>query len=186
VADSVGVWTLETEREAARVSGKDVAESMKYYVRLVQGKGIISNLIEFKESDWPSHVELVECDDKDNPIHVLGSRYPEGIKLTGYDAYALNKDVWYGHDYAPSCVENAWKEMRKLIGRKYNLIDIFGIALDEDWHTDGRYICSEAVAFSFENSGNPLFNTDERVRRITPANFLLTPFLKQNKVVKWS
>ena len=155
---------------------------MRYYVRLVQGKGLASRLIEFKESDWVSHVELVECNDDDIPNLVLSSRYPGGVAYRRYNDYPVVRDLWF----TPSSVqaEWAWRSMEKLIGRKYDWIDIFGIGLAKDWHTDERYICSEAVAWAFEDAGYPLFNTDEQVRRITPAHFLLTPLLSRYKVVR--
>ena len=140
-----------------------------YFVRLVQGRGFNARLIEFKGSDWPSHVELLETDSYDHPIRVLGSRYPAGIAYRGYNDYPVNRDVWFKHPFT----SQAWVSLEKLLGHKYDLLDIFGIGFDEDWHMDGHYICSEAVAWAFEDAGHPLFNPEEEVRRIMPVHFLL-------------
>jgi hypothetical protein len=156
---------------------------MKYYVRLVQGKGAISRLIEFKDSDWPSHVEFLETTDNDVPRRVLSSRYPNGVQFRAYDAYPLNRDIWFSSSISISSIALAWTSMLKLVGHKYDLIDIFGITFDKDWHADGRYICSEAVAWAFEDCKYPIFNTGESVQRIRPSHFLLTPDLRRYKVV---
>jgi len=152
---------------------------MNYYVRLVQGKGLISRLIEFKESEWPSHVELLETDQDDVPTRVLGSRYPSGIQIRGYHDFPVRRDRWYKHAWDMEACATAWAELERLIGRKYDLRDIFGLAMGTDWHQDGRYICSEAVAWAFEKAEYPLFNLTEPVRRIMPAHFLLAQDLRR-------
>lgn len=157
---------------------------MEYYVRLVRGKGIISNLIEFKESDWPSHVELVQVDDYGKPVSVLGSRYPGGVQVRGYNDYDVVHDVWLYDTRGRDICKDAWSAMSSLCGHTYDLIDIFGIALNQDWHVDGRYICSEAVAWAFEQIKFPLFNTQHPTKKIVPAHFLLTPYLYVNSIHK--
>src|ERR1700729_1757096 len=101
---------------------------MRYYVRLVQGKGLVSRLIEFHSADWPSHVELLRTDDMDVPIDVLSSRYPGGVKIRGYNDYPVVIDRWYKAD----CTELAWTAMTTIIGSKYDIFDIFGISFDTD------------------------------------------------------
>jgi hypothetical protein len=160
---------------------------MKYYVRLVQGQGLISRLIEFKESEWPSHVELLECYDDDRPLRVLSSRYPDGLDFRAPDAFPVQREAWYTAevpDREPGTCARALEALSRFTGRKYNWLDILGIAANEDWHTDGRFICSEATAFGFELIGEPLFNAAQPVRRIWPRDFLLTPRLQLYKTVK--
>jgi hypothetical protein len=164
---------------------------MIYYVRLVQGKGLLSRLIEFKESEWPSHVELIECTDHNDPVRVLGSRYApwtpdqDGVRIRRPDAFPLVRECWYKTRTVagPNFCEIAWRKMETQIGRKYDARDIVGISLDTDWHKDGRWICSEITAWSFEAAECPLFNTAEPMRRIWPRDFLLTPRLRLYQVV---
>jgi hypothetical protein len=156
---------------------------VKYFVRLVRGKGLISRIIEFKESDWPSHAEIVETDDADNPIRVLSSRYPGGVAIRGYNDYPVLRDEWFQHRDPQAC-QLAWVTLETIIGRQYDLLDIFGIGFATDWHADGRYICSEAVAWAFERCGYPIFNPDEAVRRIMPSHFLLARDLQFYNVRK--
>jgi hypothetical protein len=156
---------------------------MNYYVRVVQGKGLVSRLIEFKESEWPSHVELLECYSDDSPVRVLSSRYPAGVAIRRYDEYPIQKEQWFRHSIPEAC-QAAWRKLETIIGRKYDLVDIFGIGFAQDWHTDGRYICSEAVAWAFEKAVFPIFPPDVPVRRIMPSHFLLAWRLSLHKVVK--
>jgi hypothetical protein len=170
----------------------------KYYIRLVEGKGFLSALIDFKESDWVSHVELLQTDDSDVPIRVLSSRYPRGVQYRGYNDYPVCHDAWYTVKLPSDACERAWKTMETLIGLKYDLKDIFGIGLNTDWHADKHFICSEAVAWAFERIGCPLFSTVTAmsvslhpefspymaVRRIWPRDFLLTRVASVYKVVK--
>jgi hypothetical protein len=163
---------------------------VKHFIRLVQGKGFVSRLIEFRtSSDWPTHVELVATTDDDVPSYgVLSSRYPRGVQYRGYSDYPIQRDRWYKVILPSDACERAWKAMETIIGQKYDVRDIigckYGIALNEDWHTDHRWICSEAVAWAFEKAGTPLFNPAEPVARITPRDFLLSTLLSLAKVIK--
>jgi len=150
---------------------------------------LIARLIEFKELGlWPSHVELVETDNFDIPIRVLGSRYPDGVAYRSYYAYAVKRDVWYAVRLPSDACERAWGALGTLIGHTYDFRDIigckYGLALNEDWHTDGKFICSEAVAWAFEKIGCPLFNPSTAVSQIVPGYFLLTPLISVYKVVR--
>jgi hypothetical protein len=176
-------------------AGKGREKTLKYFIRLVQGKELVSKLIEFKQSDWPSHVELVETDDYDIPLRVLSSRYPRGVQYRGYFDYPVLHDCWYSVRVPSDACERAWLAMQKLIGQKYDLRDIFGIGMNMDWHADNRFICSEAVAWAFERIGVPLFSTSSAmsvelhfspysaVKRIWPRDFLLTRVASLYKVV---
>jgi hypothetical protein len=171
---------------------------VKYYIRLIEGQGLISELIEFRTgSDWPTHVEFLETDDSDVPIRVLSSRYPAGIKFRGYSDYPVRHEVWYQVKVPSDACERAWKSMATAIGQKYDIRDILGISLNADWHTDGRDICSEAVERHLEKTGSPLFSTltamsvslhqefspYTAVSRIWPRDFLLTRVASVYKVV---
>lgn len=86
------------------------------------------------------------------PVDTLGSRLNGGVQIRPYEYCRPTREEWYT---APH-IEDAYAFGVTLIGSKYDVWDILGIAADEDWHTDGRYICSEFLAYcaEFERSGN--------------------------------
>ena len=147
------------------------------YVRFVTSKwDPLSAVIRFKTDSWASHVEFAYS--VRGKLWTLGSR-ADGVKVRLYDTYPTREE-WYT---APG-IEQAFDSCHKLLGKKYDFLDLFGIALDTDWHEDGRYICSEAVAWSFEDAGFPLLNTSISAFRIWPKDLLMSPYVRLAKKIK--
>lgn len=66
-------------------------------------------------------------------------------------------------------------------GRPYDWRGALGIGLHRDWQDEGRWFCSELVAWAFAAAGNPLLRTDH-LDRITPRDLLLSPLLTPMEV----
>lgn len=77
----------------------------------------------------------------------------------------------------PPGVEQAFEWALTQEGKPYDRSAIFGMALDRDWHDPRKWYCSELVAEAFEITGNPLFNINTQVYRITPRDILLSKAL---------
>jgi hypothetical protein len=131
-----------------------------------------SFLIRFGTKSWASHVEFIKVQGS-KAIETLGSRYPDGIQTRPPDYCKPSYEQWY---YAPG-IDEAYERLKIKIGCRYDWKDILGITLDMDWHTNGRFICSEAVAWAFEHIREPLLNPHIAVRKITPRDLLLSPKL---------
>jgi hypothetical protein len=114
-----------------------------------------SALIRWGTKSWASHVRFVRTNDKEIPFDTLGSRLDGGVLVRPYLTDGNpTREEWYT---APH-IEDAYAYGRTLTGQRYDWKDILGIAANEDWHTDGRDICSEFIARCGEY---------ERVRRYT-------------------
>lgn len=155
-----------------------------YYIRLITDRlSIQSMLIRLGTRSWASHVELIACQktlEREIPFLTLGSRLDDGVMIRDYNYCNPTSEKWYT---APG-IEQAWLQLLALRGSKYDWKDIFGIALNRDWHVDGRFICSEAVAWAFEKAGEPLFNPDIPARRITPRDIPTSLKVKLDRIVK--
>jgi hypothetical protein len=112
-----------------------------------------------------------------NPIDTLGSRLDGGVQIRPYNYCRPTREEWYT---APH-IEDAYEFGKTLIGSKYDLSDILGIGADEDWHTDGRYICSEYIAYSgefrlipggVEKVIDPWLNSTTPTWHVTPRDLL--------------
>lgn len=67
-------------------------------------------------------------------------------------------------------------------GKPYDKLDIVGIALGLNLESNGRFICSVLVAWSFEQIGVPILNPTFIPREhITPRDILLSPFVTEIK-----
>lgn len=61
------------------------------------------------------------------------------------------------------------------IGKPYDYTAIVGLGLHRDWQEDDAWFCSELVAWSFAQAGEPLFRADV-LRRVTPQHlWMLAP-----------
>ncbi|MGA3706574.1 YiiX/YebB-like N1pC/P60 family cysteine hydrolase [Ralstonia nicotianae] len=62
------------------------------------------------------------------------------------------------------------------IGKPYDYEAIVGLGLHRDWQQADAWFCSELLAWSFHQAGEPLFRAD-CVRRVTPQHlWMLAPF----------
>ncbi|MCP1375404.1 YiiX/YebB-like N1pC/P60 family cysteine hydrolase [Dyella lutea] len=61
------------------------------------------------------------------------------------------------------------------LGKPYDYTGVLGIGLHREWQQDDSWFCSELVAWSFAQGGDPLFRTAS-VRRVTPEDiWMLQP-----------
>ncbi|ASL74681.1 YiiX/YebB-like N1pC/P60 family cysteine hydrolase [Ralstonia nicotianae] len=65
------------------------------------------------------------------------------------------------------------------IGKPYDYEAIGGLGLHRDWQQADAWFCSELLAWSFHQAGEPLFRAD-CVRRVTPQHlWMLAPLNQQ-------
>ncbi len=80
---------------------------------------------------------------------------------------------------APRCDEALAKALTQE-GRPYDKLDIAGIALGQDWHSAGHWICDALVFWAFEQVGMPLVNPNFIPRiHMTPRDVLLSPYVSE-------
>lgn len=115
-----------------------------------------------------SHVEIV-IDDQ-----VIGANMLGGVSLTplkerlAKSSYAALVDMPCAD---PEAVKAA--AISKL-GAGYDYVGLLGILLHASrLQVDGRYFCSEFVAWAFSQGGTPLLRTD--LARITPQHLWMLP-----------
>jgi hypothetical protein len=140
------------------------------YARFIaERRSLASAAIRLRTDGWPSHVEFIKEIDG-SVVDVLASRWPHGVQHYGYITRGVTREEWYT---APGII-CAWNAMQHIVGHRYGLLDILAIGTGADWHDDGRYISSEAVAFAFEQAHAPLLNPKFPVRSIAPRDLLLS------------
>lgn len=118
-------------------------------------------------SRW-SHVALVSGD------MVIEAAAPGGVTRRPLaDALAAARDyelvMLPSHD-PQRIIEAAVSQL----GKPYDYSAIVGLWLHRDWQDDRRWFCSELVAWSFQQAGEPLFRPDT-LRRITPQHLYMLP-----------
>ncbi|MGA3953167.1 YiiX/YebB-like N1pC/P60 family cysteine hydrolase [Ralstonia nicotianae] len=65
------------------------------------------------------------------------------------------------------------------IGKPYDYTAVLGIGLHRNWQQADAWFCSELLAWSFHQAGEPLFRAD-CVRRVTPQHlWMLAPLNQQ-------
>lgn len=72
-------------------------------------------------------------------------------------------------------------EAIKELGKGYDWMGIFGIAIHRDWQNDQDWWCSEYFAIIFQRAGTPLVRA-EAVHRVTPQDIWKLPF----PTIPWS
>jgi hypothetical protein len=112
-----------------------------------------------------SHVDLVLPDGR-----LLGARGSGGVAIR--DPEPFYKVARFQVD-APDRVLDLAAEQ---IGKPYDWAAILGIAARGDWQDQGRWFCSELVAWAFQQAGRPLLRANH-FHRITPRDLLLSPYL---------
>jgi len=77
-------------------------------------------------------------------------------------------------------IEAALSKALTQTGKAYDKLDILGIALDRNWSTADRFICSTLVLWSFEQIAIPLLNPRFIPREhMTPRDVLLSPYVTE-------
>lgn len=65
------------------------------------------------------------------------------------------------------------------LGKPYDYTAILGLGVRRDWQQENAWFCSELVAWSFQQAGEPLFRA-ECLRRVTPQHLYMLPGLPQS------
>lgn len=126
---------------------------------------IFARLIDWWTWGDYSHVDMILTDGR-----WLGARY-DGVKAR--EPYAVSKCLQVTVE-APSEVMNVALSQ---IGKPYDFMAILGFIVHRDWQEDDSWICSELIAWAFQQGGMSLLNTD-KINRISPRDLTLSPFLK--------
>lgn len=64
------------------------------------------------------------------------------------------------------------------INKPYDYTALIGLALRRDWQEPDAWFCSELVAWSFQEAGQPLLRA-EVVRRVTPQHLWMLPPIQE-------
>lgn len=141
------------------------------YLRFITERwSIESRLIRFGTRWWPSHVEFYN----DVAGTTLGSRIDGGVNVRPRNyCKPSREELWT----APG-IEAAYAEGMKVVGAKYDWLDILGFTFARDWHRAGRYICSAFVDACFKRISYPLTNLWMPIHRVSPRDLLVSPKLQ--------
>lgn len=121
-------------------------------------------------SQW-SHVAIIDGDDVIEAIAI------NGVVRTPITVRKVQDTRW--EVVAMPCADPSAviAAAASQIGKPYDYTGVLGVGLHRDWQDDGRWFCSELVAYAFEAAGFPLFRADA-FRRISPqAIWQLPPAL---------
>lgn len=130
----------------------------------------ISAAIRFSTRSWASHAEFTYADD-------IGCWWTLGARADGVRVRLAARDHYSKTErFTAEGIEDAFQWARTQVGKPYDYSAISGIATDRDWHSEGRWFCSELVAAAFEHAGHPLLSTRPSLKlwRITPRDLLLS------------
>ena len=134
---------------------------MKIYLRFSTTKNIFSKFIRSFERSNYSHVSIV------HPEGYLVSAIYKGVKKLPLDYYPTYQDF---------CVD-APKEVLDFalsqLGKRYDFLALFAFLFMRKWDEKSAWICSELVAWSFNEAGCPLLRTNE-CNLISPRDLLLS------------
>ena len=126
-------------------------------------------------SDW-SHTEIILPDGT-----YLGAHPDGGVKVRPANYCVPTRERRYSIYVDDRQLDKIMAFTRGQIGKPYDLTDIAGLLTHLDWHTKGKWICSEFVAAAAEAGLLYLLNAEPAfVSRITPEMLHLSPLLIGN------
>lgn len=113
---------------------------------------------------WSSWSHVSYLDDNDYVTESIGAH--------GVRRVTLNEALEDCHKFAIVSFRNCdriQKEMfegylRSQLGKKYDFLALFGIALNRKWQDDDKWICSELIAYALKSVGISLFRSDEMIK----------------------
>jgi uncharacterized protein YycO len=149
-----------------------------FNIRFVSEPDLGSRAIEFFEggSFW-SHTEIILPDGT-----YLGARLKDGVQIRPTDYI---KNINHERRYAIPVTDEALQKMMDFahaqVGKKYDVSNIAGKALDKNWHHADEWICSELVTATALAGGLVFLNVEPGYTfRITPEQAHLAPCLSGN------
>ena len=103
--------------------------------------------------------------------NVLQCRWPQGVEIR-----PLAKEKDFRHvDFTFDGIEKAIEHGKTLVGTKYDLKDILGIAFDSELHDPSRMICSRFIADCASAANNTLLNPAIPSWHVAPGDLLFSP-----------
>lgn len=134
--------------------------------------------VKFYTWSWCSHVEVV-LDDPVEGRRLYGALPSTGVNYRPTDATAN----LYTEEYEVKLpLFSKYIFVEKLLsqrGKSYDWSALIGMIFHRDWGTKhSSWFCSELICWAFAEAGHPLLRTEHK-NRITPANLLMSPYLKR-------
>lgn len=122
---------------------------MKFLV--CRGNDLLSMAVQFRVAGRWSHVALVHEDG----VQAIEAVYP-WVRRTTVAAIQAAHSRTILRELATPNDAAAWAWALGTVGDDYDLGALFGIALDRDWTTPGRWFCAEHLACAAAAAGRPL------------------------------
>ena len=141
---------------------------------------LVGRLVDFGTHGTVGHVDIVLPDGS-----LLGAQHepglgrrPSGVQVrpANYgDTCGMAGRVWVSLETTDECALSSMVWARAQIGAEYDTRAIEGIALDEDWSTPGKLICSGLAAGFLTQPSVPFigYPLAKNWRIITPEELLL-------------
>lgn len=115
-----------------------------------------------------SHVEIVVGD------QVIGANMLQGVTLTPLKERLAKSSYAALVDMPCADAEAVKAAALSKLGAGYDYLGILAILLHADWlQVEGRFFCSEFVAWAFSQGGTPLLRSEWA--RITPQHLWMLP-----------
>ena len=102
----------------------------------------------------------------------LGARFVGGVDER--EPYEVARYIRFEVPDAPTSV---LERLRTQLHRPYDYLALVGFVARQDWRIDDSWICSELMAWAFEQENFPLLRGD-RFNRITPRDLMLSTRLR--------
>jgi hypothetical protein len=120
-----------------------------------------------------SHVDFVV------PLtgELLGARETGGVQVRPANYAVFSAKLVLAADATIDVAEAVLELLTAQVGKPYDLQALFGYPFRLDWQTQGKWFCSDLIAWAFETAGYPLLDAS-RLDRVTPADLILSPLLK--------
>lgn len=124
---------------------------------------LISRVIRLRFWSGWSHVGILDGD------HVIESVPGIGVRRVLIADSLTGCDDWSMVDYPCADPAAVIAIAASQIGKPYDLKGALGLGFNRDWQDDSSWWCSELVAWSFDQAGQPWFRP-AALHRITPEN----------------
>jgi len=141
---------------------------------------LASSLIRYGTRCKYSHAGFYDTETKT----YLSAQLNGGVQIRTTDGKGIHKEKFTRISFftAPG-IEKAYAYAKTLVGSKYDWKAILGIATDQNWHVRDNYFCSEDVAYSFEQTGNPIINSSANMWVVTPRDIPLSLLVTEVKAI---
>ena len=142
-------------------------------IQFVTEAGLAAFLIRwFTHSDY-SHVDFVLADGR-----LLGARSDRGVQIRPADYATFTHKLRVTIPIGTEKAQNVYAYALEQIGKPYDMKAIFGFMFNQHWEDDDAWFCSNLVAAAFKKGSFPLLNPLASVKRITPGDILLSPYIE--------